>query len=259
MSKNSCPECGHQLDAESINLSEGVALCPGCGQLSRLSDVVSGKRPSVDVLGRTPKGCSVTEAGQTIVLHATLRSIAGFFGALFISLFWNGIVSVFVLLALAGLYTNLVGPMPAWFPAPQNDAPMTLGMTLFLCLFLVPFVTVGSIMIGAVFMNAIGRVEVRIDEDRASVNTGIGWLMWRRRFDPNQVRSVGEGLTAWETNDRRSPLIIIEADRTIKFGSLLENSRREWMQAMLHELLVTAPAGQRSEVLSKFRQVDSNV
>ena len=251
MSKNFCPECGTQLNAESINLSEGVALCPSCGQLSRLSDVVSGKRPAAEILSQRPRGCLVTEAGQTIVVHATLRSIVGFIGALFVSLFWNGIVSVFVLIALSGLYANLVGPLPAWFPAPQDDAPMTLGMTLFLCLFLVPFVTVGSVMIGAVFLNAFGRVEVRINEGDACVNTGIGWLVWRRRFDPNQVRSVGEGLTSWETNDRRSPLIVIEADRTIKFGSLLENSRREWLRAMLHELLTKAQAGQRREVLSQ--------
>ena len=75
-------------------------------------------------------------------------------------------------------------------------------------------------------------------------------LAWRRRFDPARVRRVGVGRTSWETNGKPNEVIAIEADRTIKFGSLLRDDRREWLQAILHELLVKSPH-QRREVLSQ--------
>jgi hypothetical protein len=238
MSANFCPECGEELPADSINLAEGVALCARCGSLSRLSEVASHRRPITEVLSRPPSGCSIVDRGHDIVVRASLRSIGGFFGMLFLCLFWNGIVSVFVLIALAGLYMNLIGPLPAWFPAPQmND--LTLGMTLFLCLFLTPFVTIGSLLIGALLLSIAGRIEVAVDNAEANVRTGIGWLCWRRRFNPALVRSVDFGTTSWESNGQPRQLIVIEADRTIKFGSLLPDDKRQWLQAALHALLAT--------------------
>lgn len=240
MSENYCPTCGAQLALESINLAEGVALCASCGQLSRLSEVASRKRPIAEVLRNPPTGCSVTEWGQNTVVHATLRSIVGFFGTLLVALFWNGIVSVFVLVALAGLYTNLIGPLPPWFPAPDFDESMSLGMTLFLCIFLLPFVTIGLLMVGAVLLNSAGKIEVVVGDKNGVVRTGIGFLAWRRQFDPTQVRRVSLGTTSWQTDGQPSEVIIIEADRTIKFGTLLRDERREWLQAILHELLTNA-------------------
>ena len=145
-----CPECGEQLPTESINLKEGVALCPRCKQLSHLSEVVSCNRSVAETLSQPPTGCFVSEWGQEVLVEATLHSISTFFSSLFVALFWNGIVSVFVLIAISGLYTNLVGPLPVWFSAPSMKDSMPLGMTLFLCVFLIPFVTIGSIMMAAV-------------------------------------------------------------------------------------------------------------
>jgi len=254
MSDNFCPGCGDQLTAESMNITEGVALCPGCGQLSRLSEVVNTTRPITDILNQPPAGCSVTEAGQNVIVYASLRSVVGFVGALFISLFWNGIVSVFVLIAIAGLYLNLVGPLPAWFPAPDQKGDMGLGMSLFLCVFLIPFVTVGSCMIGAMFLNAMGKVEIVIGSNDATVRTGVAFLVWSRRFDPTKVRSVSTGPSSWDSEGKTTQVIVIEADRTIKFGSLLQDERREWLQAVLHVLLVNKQSSQREELLAKARQ-----
>ena len=251
MNESRCPACGERIESQSINIAEGVALCPGCGTLSRLSDVISGKRPTREVLRNTPAGCAVADLGDRIVVRATLRSFGGFVGALAIALFWNGIVSVFVLIACAGLYTNLVGPLPAWFPAPQNEGPMTLGMALFLCCFLTPFVAIGSVMVGVVFLNAFGKVEIHIAEDAGEVRTGIAFGVWRQRFDPTLVRRVGAGQTSWESNGRPSPLIVIDADRTIKFGSLLADHRREWLQAILNVLLATTDHGERVEIIAQ--------
>jgi hypothetical protein len=207
-----------------------------------------------EVLSRPPSGCSVAESGREVVVRATLRSYTGFFASLFFALFWNGVVSMFVLLAVAGLYTNLIGPLPPWFPAPEQQNLKGLGETLFLCIFLIPFVTIGAVMAGVVVLCAVGRIEVRLGPETATVRTGVGFLSWRRRFDPTQVRRVTVGQTPWETNGCPNEVVAIEADRTIKFGSLLAAERRDWLQTILHELLAGQDAGRFREILSKTSQ-----
>lgn len=256
MSDNLCPSCGEELPAEAINIAEGVALCPSCKRLSRLSEVVSGKRPLAEILSQPPAGCSVAEWGHEVIVHATLRSVSHFLGALAVALFWNGIVSVFVLIAVSGLYANLVGPLPEWFPAPEMDSSMSMGMTLFLCVFLTPFILVGLSLVGAALLAAAGKIEVLIGDSQAVVKTGVGFLVWRRRFDPTQVHRVTIGKSAWKSNDQAKELIAIEADRTIKFGTLLPDERREWLQTVLHVLLTSTDPKWRREILSTARRTD---
>jgi hypothetical protein len=241
-----CPDCDELLTSDAMNIKEGVALCPGCGKLSRLSDLNTSGRSITEILARPPAGCSINSDGQCVVVTASLRSLAGFLFASGFALFWNGITSVFVLIAIAGLYTNLIGPLPHWFPAPgmkegkpeMNGGPMDLGMTLFLCIFLIPFVTVGIGMVGVAVMNLIGKVEVVIDEFDSYSATGMGFLRWKQRFDPREVRAVEFGTTAWQSDGGRNKLIEIRANRTVKFGSMLQCDRLEWLRAVLRQLLL---------------------
>jgi hypothetical protein len=239
-----CPDCDQAIQADDINIREGVALCPDCGKLSRLSELNDSDRSTAEVLDCPPSGCAVFSTGNAVVVSASLRSLGTAVGGIAIALFWNGIVSVFVLIAFCGLYTNLVGPLPHWFPAPGKDnvnangGPMELGEALFLCVFLIPFVTVGAAMIGFVFLNIFGSVRVVIDEFDSYVATGVGFLRWKTRFDAHAVRAVNRGLSSWKTNDRHQPLIELVADRTIKFGSFMRDERREWLMAVLKKLFL---------------------
>lgn len=252
-----CPDCDEAIGAESINIKEGFALCTNCGNLSRLSELNYSQRSTQEILSNPPSGCAVASSGQGVVARASLRSITGFVFTCGFALFWNGIVSVFVSLALAGLYSNLIGPLPAWFPAAglkdgkpeMNGGPMDLRMTLFLCLFLVPFVTVGVGMAGAALINLIGKVEVVIDELDSYVATGVGILQWKRRFDPRQVRAVHFGDTTWKSDGGSNRVIELLADRTIKFGSLLAADRLEWLRSVLKELLVNGDATRHGSTL----------
>lgn len=254
MSKNNCPACGEALPSESINIAEGVALCAVCGQLSRLSDVVSGKRPIAEILRTTPTGCSIADLGTEIAIGASLRSLGGFLGLFVFALFWNSIVSVFLFIAFAGVYTNLIGPLPNWFPAPQMQEPMTSGMTLFLCLFLVPFVAVGAITAGTALLMLFGRIDISISETEGSVRTRIGWFAWRRRFNLQKVHRVVIGNSSWSNNESRNELIVIESDQPLKFGSMLPSERREWLQTILHELLTKKSPHERRETLALATQ-----
>lgn len=183
---------------------------------------------------------------------ASARSVGGAAGLTFVCLFWNGIVSVFVLVAFAGLYTNLIGPLPQWFPAPTGNGSksgsgsgigMPLGMAIFLCIFLIPFVTVGLIMIGSWFTCIAGDVRVVLQGATGAVSTGVGPIRWTRRFDASAVKRVGRSQTSWKQNDQSKPVIEIQADRTIKFGSVLSDERREWMIRTVRPLLMVKPRG----------------
>jgi hypothetical protein len=125
-------------------------------------------------------------------------------------------------------------------------------MTLFLCIFLIPFVTIGVGMIVAAMMNLFGKVEVVVDELDSYVAIGIGIVKWKRRFDPHQVRSVSYGTRSWQSEGGPSKLIELAADRTIKFGSLLQPERMEWLRVVLKQLLLPGHGQRRTSTVPQL-------
>ena len=242
-----CPECDVNVDAESINIKEGFALCPACGMLTRLGELNFSGRTKAEMIRQPPSGCSIETFDLGVCVNVSARSITGVLGYTALSLFWNGIVSIFVLIAVAGLYTNLVGPLPVWFPSPplnegkpeMNGEPMGLGETLFLCVFLIPFVTVGFGMIIAAIFSYIGKVEVVIEDRNSWVATGIWFFKWKRKFDPREVQAVNIGISTWESEEGTTKKVIeLVADRSVKFGSMLPPDRLEWLRIVMKELLL---------------------
>ena len=114
----------------------------------------------------------------------------------------------------------------------MNGGPMDLGMTLFLCVFLIPFVSVGIGMVAAAIMNLIGKVEVVIDEFDSYVATGFAFLRWKQRFDPREVQAIDFGSIPWQSNQSGKGLIEIKAKRSIKFGSMLQSDQMEWLRCI---------------------------
>ncbi|MCX5659529.1 MAG: hypothetical protein NTW19_07370 [Planctomycetota bacterium] len=249
---NICPACGAAIAIDDINIQEGVGLCRACGRLSRLADMVEACEWA-GVSEEPPAGCRLDDDGARIAVRASARTVGGMLGVLAICLFWNGIVSVFLLVAIGGLYTHLVGPLPAWFPAPSGQGSpggagsgsngfQTLGETLFLCVFLTPFVLVGLALIGGLVFAAAGEVRVQLDGAAGSVWTGVKFIGWTQRFDASAVTRVTIGNASWPKNDQVQKNIEIHADRRVKFGSGLPEARRLWMTMVLRTLLL----GQRS-------------
>lgn len=243
-----------------MNISEGVALCPACGTLTRLSDLVAGAdepsdRGAGDLAELDPvAGCTVTGWPDDLTLRASARSFGSAVGMLFIVLFWNGIVSVFVLLALAGLYINLIGPLPAWFPAPTQSnggGPIPLNMALFLCVFLIPFVVVGTGLMIAFLFSVFGSVVVTLKGDEGVVATGFGPLRWRKRFNTRKVKRVWIGRAGWEKNDQPQKAVCIEADRDIRFASMLPSERKRWLSESLQALLLHPDSPRAQQLLSQ--------
>jgi len=240
-----CRKCRGEIPPADVNVGEGVAFCRACQTLSRLSDIVKESEiPDVD-LNLLPRGCQVIDNGVQTIVRASARSFRGAAGALFIVCFWNGIVSVFVLVALAGTIHHIFGSVPTWFPGPstvgksgQSITSMPLGMVIFLWIFLTPFITIGLFMIGVLLTSVVGRVEVRFDADAGMVFTGCGPFGWKRRFEVSEVESITLGETTWKQDDETKPVIVIDCGRKIRFGSTLPDERRNWMAGVLRKLLV---------------------
>ena len=234
-----CPSCDHLISTEQINIEEGFAVCSYCHKLYRLNDLNFSNVSSKEALEDPPSGCCYERQGQSVMLKASTRSLTGFFGMLAISLFWNGIVSIFVLFAISGLYHNLIGPVPEWFPAPEmNDDEMGLGSTLFLCAFLTPFVLIGTTMVITMFTYLYGHVEVYIDKYQSYAASCIWFLKWKRRFNLDEVTAVRIGKSFWQSNDQHVPLLEIVCDRNVQFGSNLSEKRRDWLYMALRQFLL---------------------
>lgn len=244
-----CRKCRGEIPPVDVNVGEGVAFCRACETLSRLSDILrESETADVDV-NVLPRGCEVIDNGVQTIVRASARSLRGAMGAMFIVCFWNGIVSIFVLIALAGTIQHVFGSVPQWFPAPpfssnggpnQSPSAMPLGMVMFLWIFLTPFIAIGLVMFGVLCTCIAGRVEVKFDNDSGVVFTGCGTLGWKRRFDLTSVESVTLGETTWKQNDETKPVIVIDCGppQKIRFGSTLPDDRRNWMVSALRKLLV---------------------
>ncbi len=228
-----------------MNVAAAIAVCPSCTTVTKLADLADDPVLAAVNAAEIPAGCDRQSFADEVVLSASTRSFGGVLGALVIAAFWNGIVSIFVLIATASTLHHLGITLPAWFPSPtggnsQNGIGpgMPLGMTLFLWIFLTPFIAIGATMIGAVFMCLAGSDRIVIRDNEATLSTGVGPLRYARRFQLNDVQAVRIGQSSWKQNDQSKPQVLIVADREIKFGSMLPEERRNWLVAALREELL---------------------
>jgi len=191
-------------------------------------------------LDHPPKGAWFVNDGGGTVIGATNRSLGTAFGLLFFALFWNGIVSIFVLLAISGTLHILHVPQPDWFPAPRmNGGDMGVGMVLFLWVFLTPFIAVGLFVAGSCLNCLFGRTEARVTGTQGIVFTGVGALGWRRRFDASQVKDTRIlQTTSSKGQDTFNLLIETRDGKQIKFGSMLSNERRQFVLGALRKTLL---------------------
>lgn len=243
-----CPRCEEAIAADQINMKEGMALCSKCGTMSQIALLEYDEGPDCSTLRQVPSGCAVVREGRSVVVTASLRSWTRLLPALGVAVFWNGVVSIFLSLFLSAVYYQLFGPVPDWFPVmglkngvpEMNGGPMGVGMTVFLGLFLTPFVAIGTMLLLNALLTLAGSNRIVIDEMGCKVSTGIGPLRWTRSFEAEDVTSVHVGETRWRNKGASSgqPLVEISADRDIRFGSQLTHDRMTWLIAALWAMLV---------------------
>ncbi len=250
MKKNTvkyCPACDNEITPSNINIAEGVALCSGCGELSRLSDLNFSGSTTDEILSNASNEIKINSDSNKIEVSISLFSITNFLGSLAVSIFWNGIVSVFLSLAVAAVYYNLFGPVPGWFPTPgledgkpvMNGEVMGVGMTIFFCAFLTPFVVIGTGMIINTLLRLFGTTLIVIDRNNSYVSTGISFIRLRRQFDPMNVKSVKYVLSKFNNQEnQRNYVIEISSTRSTKFGLLLSENQQNWASSFLRAVLI---------------------
>jgi len=242
-----CPKCKVEIRGEDINVATDIAYCRRCNIPLTLSSLVR----SADLekgldLQRPPEGTWYQSSPLETVIGASHRSLGASLGLFAISLFWNGIVSVFVAFAISGTLAQLGVRAPKPFPAPiMNGGPVSLGMTLFLWVFLTPFILIGSAMIAAFLSTLAGRTEIRLREPEGVIFSGIGRFGLRKRFQFHDVKDVRVLNQSWRDSDgdmRRRTNVVLEtmAGKEIKFGSMLTEERRRFVAGALRKSLPVA-------------------
>ena len=235
-----CPKCRRVRPPDDVNVSNDVAYCRGCNLANKLSELVEESELHVD-LTNPPAGAWYRENGLSRTFGATHRSLGTAIGALLISLFWNGIVSIFVLIAIGSTLRHMGIPLPHWFPTPEsNGQPMTVGMTIFLWIFLTPFIAIGLAMVGA-FISAIGgHTEVRLYGSQGEIFHGFGQIGWHRRFEPADVTKIRlEEKRNTEGNNNRTYVVIeLGSGKRLRFGSLLTEERRNFIASAIRQTLL---------------------
>lgn len=245
-----CPACRTPIPTDDINIAEGVGYCRACDKLWKLRELASDPEDAAAeaaALAAPPSGCWLRDLGSETVIGCTCRGWMGCF-FLFFSAFWNSIVSIFLMIAFAGLYSNLVGPLPTWFPGANANvqvngttttaATMPLGMVIFLLIFLIPFVLIGIGTAIAALMGFVGKLELTIRGNDVTLFTGIGPLGWKRRFSADAIRDIRITETPAKHDSTPTKQIEIRTDTTIAFGTLLTEPRRRWLAGVLRRLLV---------------------
>lgn len=241
-----CPDCDAEVATSQINITEGVALCGNCGTLSRLSDLNFSGATVEETLSIPPKQISILTGYERMEIRISLFSIPKFLGSLLATLFWNGIVSIFLSIAAAAVYYQINGPIPDWFPTPglkegkpiMNGEVMGTGMTIFLCIFLTPFVIIGTGMIINTLLRLCGSTHVMIDPAQSYVSTGIPFLRLKRSFDPYHVRSINTAISKMSQEGQTNYLIALESTKTIHFGRLLSASQQDWLVTLLKQVFL---------------------
>lgn len=91
-----------------MNVVNDLAYWRACNLSHKLSALTQGAELDATIdLNNPPAGAWYRSDGMGPVIAATHRALGTAIGALAVSLFWNGIVSVFVLLAAASTLRQL--------------------------------------------------------------------------------------------------------------------------------------------------------
>ncbi len=144
-----------------IKSGKSGAVRAGAQSWQPKSTMGSGAMGSGGAVERMPQSAIPTAAGGPVTLKPRTTRFGGFCGLLVFSVFWNGIVGVF----LASAFFGKSGSFP-----------------IFMWLFLTPFILVGIIMIGATFHQFLAmfgpKVELTVSQAQVPLGSSIN-INWK--------------------------------------------------------------------------------
>jgi hypothetical protein len=109
-----------------------------------------------------------------------------------------------------------------------------------LCLFGIPFITVGSMFCFQFLRWSFGNASIIVEGDKGTVREGIGRLGWKRHFCWRRVSKVYKSRKWFDRNGRpHSQVVLVEGEKLIAFGSWpLCEAERNLIVLVLRTILV---------------------
>ncbi|MDX1681308.1 MAG: hypothetical protein R3242_11335 [Akkermansiaceae bacterium] len=266
MDKNPhCPECQKAINQSEIDLDGWMACCTGCGSEVPLNELdYRAQDMERSELNQLPKGVTLKPGFDHLEIQFSLFSLKQTLVALGICLFWNGIVSVFLSLAVAAVCYNAMGYVPDWIPVPgledgkpvMNDQVMGWGMTIFFCLFLTPFVAIGFYLLFYLIMRIGGWTKILLDPRLCRISTGISFLSRQRNFQPGDIRSI-KRVVRYDKGRTDADNYRIEmktGGKPVKFGGMLSEEQQLWIIHLLRKALLGNKPVDFAQLASRFHR-----
>jgi hypothetical protein len=221
-------------------MAEGVGLCRPCGSVFRLAELADDQEfAAVDPRVRVA-GCEVARTARETVLSARAFSVGNLVALMAMSAFWNGLVSIFVVMNVAATIGVVTGSMPAWaadIKIQGAKGPPSLGFVIFVWAFLTPFIAIGVVFLVTTLHVAFGSVRLVGRGDSWEAIVGIGPWGWKRRFLARDVTRVSMDVAMHQGTRKQKLLLRIDADRPIRLGSMVPEPRVRWLAASMREEL----------------------
>ena len=176
----------------------------------------------------------MSDDGTQISFHIRMGTFSRFIKGVLVTLFVSSILSILGYTYVTSLQRHFAG-----------DAPMNLGDILVPGVLLSAGVLALLNLVCGTVLTLVGSIRIVIGEIDSRVSVGIGPVMWTRRFATQEFRGVAIGESFWRTRTTTHELIVLTADRTIRFGAMLPNDRRSWLQESLKKILKTTDQRER--------------
>ena len=206
-----CPHCNSDIEKNNINIPKDIAYCLDCDKVFTISEHLNIKAEEEYDITRPPKGAWFRQERRKKIIGATTRSCVGYFLLPF-TLIWSGG-------SLGGIYgTQII------------EGELQLEMALFG----IPFIIGTFFLIAFTAMFLAGKIEVTLENNKATVFTGVGSIGLRKTFDTNSVNNIRVEERRG-SKGKRYKVIIVETHKKISFGSFLTEERTNFMYFALRK------------------------
>lgn len=216
-----CPECNAVVLAENINVVTDVGKCQNCNLVFVVSENLNNHKDGFEI-NNPPKGAWIKNEIDHLVIGASTRSPIAFFFVPF-GLIWSGG-------SLGGIYGSQI--------LKQKFEPLFF-------LFGIPFL-LGSIFLWSqILMTIWGKVELTLDSKGGKILTGVGKYGYERYFTWDEVSTISEGVSQFNSIGNKGVKLMFEGIRRISFGTGLNEERRFYLLKALKIILVKVKSGKK--------------
>ncbi len=199
-----CPHCGAVIPADDVNVAQDVALCRGCGQTSRFSDLVRDEEEATVNLDKIPERISVLKTMNGLEVSCKFKKGTAIFLIAF-ALIWDAVVSIFVVQCITGFMNGRAD----WFTA----------------VFMIPFIVIGvAVPLLAVYV-LFGRMKLTLNPGRGELFYGLCGIGRHKSFLLSKEARILIEMSDIQQNNRQMEEIVIEqaGDKPFKFGAMLDD------------------------------------